>query len=68
MNIARMVVEHHDGIPVQIGNTDGLTLEHPVQEIETNNEDILNQQPINEDIPVDKEQQIIDDISAGTAN
>lgn len=68
MNIARMVVEHHDGIPVQIGNTDGLTLEHPVQEIETNNEDILNQQPSNEDIPVDKGQQIIDDISAGTAN
>lgn len=32
MSLARMVANHHDGIPVQIGNTNGVPMQSPVVE------------------------------------
>ncbi len=34
-SVVQLVAEHHDGIPVQIGNTEGIPVKQPVKEVET---------------------------------
>lgn len=67
MSIAKMVAEHHDGIPVQIGNTQGIAIRHSVQEVESVGTDQSQHQ--NDATPeVDEnqaQQEAVDELSTG---
>lgn len=40
--VVKMVAEHHDGIPVQVGNTQGIPVKQPVPDIGIHQEQVIN--------------------------